>query len=63
MDAARLPDIAPVVARLWPFDAICVMRERMPMTRAIIERLPKLRLIASTAMRNASIETKFIRGV
>ena len=28
------------------------------MTRAIIERLPKLRLIASTAMRNASIDLK-----
>jgi len=63
MDVARLPDIVPVVAHLWPFDAICMMRKRMPMTRAIIERLPRLRLIASTAMRKASIETKFIRGV
>jgi phosphoglycerate dehydrogenase-like enzyme len=34
------------------------MRERTPMTRAIIERLPKLRLIASTAGRNASIDLK-----
>jgi phosphoglycerate dehydrogenase-like enzyme len=41
--------------RLQPFDIVCVMRERTPMTRAIIERLPKLRLIASTATRNASI--------
>ena len=32
------------------------MRERTPITRAIIERLPKLRLIASTAGRNASID-------
>jgi phosphoglycerate dehydrogenase-like enzyme len=45
-----------VVERLQPFDIVCVMRERTPMTRAIIERLPKLRLIASTAMRNASID-------
>ena len=32
------------------------MRERTPMTRAIIERLPKLRVIASTAPGNASID-------
>ncbi len=47
-----------VVARLQPFDIVCVMRERTPMTRAIIERLPKLRLIASTATGNASIDLK-----
>ena len=45
-----------VVGRLQPFDIVCVMRERTPMTRAIIERLPKLRVIASTALRNASID-------
>jgi len=45
-----------VVARLQPFDVVCVMRERTPMTRAVISRLPKLRLIASTATRNASID-------
>ena len=45
-----------VVARLLPFDVACVMRERTPLTRAIIERLPKLRLIASTATGNASID-------
>jgi phosphoglycerate dehydrogenase-like enzyme len=45
-----------VVARLQPFDIVCVMRERTPMTRAIIERLPKLRVIASTGSRNASID-------
>ena len=44
--------------RPQPFDIVCVMRERTPMTRAIIERLPKLRLIASTATRNASIDLK-----
>jgi phosphoglycerate dehydrogenase-like enzyme len=34
------------------------MRERTPMTRTIIEHLPNLRLIASTALRNASIDLK-----
>src|SRR4029077_19131429 len=54
----HLSDSDGVVERLRPFDVVCVMRERTPMTRAIIERLPKLRLIASTAMRNASIDLK-----
>jgi phosphoglycerate dehydrogenase-like enzyme len=52
----HVSDIDAVVARLQPFDVVCVMRERTPMTRAIIERLPRLRLIASTGNRNASID-------
>src|ERR1700733_10431791 len=52
----HLADSDAVVERLQPFDIVCVMRERTPMTRTIIERLPKLRLIASTATRNASID-------
>ncbi len=54
----HLADSDAVVERLQPFDVVCVMRERTPMTRSIIERLPKLRLIASTAPRNASIDLK-----
>jgi phosphoglycerate dehydrogenase-like enzyme len=54
----HLADSEAVVDRLQPFDVVCVMRERTPMTRTIIERLPKLRLIASTAFRNASIDLK-----
>jgi len=45
-----------VVERLLHFDVVCVMRERTPLPRAIIERLPRLKLIASTAFRNASID-------
>jgi phosphoglycerate dehydrogenase-like enzyme len=54
----HLADAAALVERLHPFDIVCVMRERTPMTRGIIERLPKLRLIASTATQNASIDLK-----
>jgi phosphoglycerate dehydrogenase-like enzyme len=54
----HVADVDAVVSRLLPFDIVCVMRERTPMTRAVIERLPKLRLIASTAFRNASIDVK-----
>jgi phosphoglycerate dehydrogenase-like enzyme len=52
----HIADADAVVSRLLPFDIVCVMRERTPMSRAVIERLPKLRLIASTATRNASID-------
>jgi phosphoglycerate dehydrogenase-like enzyme len=45
-----------LIERLRPFDAICVMRERTPLRRDIIERLPRLRLIASTGPRNNSID-------
>ena len=61
----HLADSDAVVERLLPFDIVCVMRERTPMTRATLERLPKLRLIASTGSRNASIDLKVAeeRGV
>src|SRR6202047_4905106 len=54
----HLADSDAVVERLQPFNIVCVMRERTPMTRSIIERLPKLRMIASTGTRNASIDLK-----
>ena len=54
----HLADADAVIERLQPFEIVCVMRERTPMTRSIIERLPKLRMIASTANRNASIDLK-----
>jgi phosphoglycerate dehydrogenase-like enzyme len=45
-----------LVERLKPFDVLCVMRERTPLTREILEQLPELKLIASTGARNASID-------
>lgn len=44
-----------LVARLLPFDVICVMRERTPLPRGIIERLPRLKLIVSTGPKNSSV--------
>ncbi|HEY2678017.1 MAG TPA: D-2-hydroxyacid dehydrogenase family protein [Steroidobacteraceae bacterium] len=52
----HLSDPNAVVMRLLPYDVICVMRERTPLRREIIARLPNLKLIASTAPRNASID-------
>jgi phosphoglycerate dehydrogenase-like enzyme len=52
----HLADTDAVVARLLPYDAVCVMRERTPLPRTVIDCLPKLKLIASTGARNASID-------
>ena len=57
----HLDDPDAVAARLAPFDVVCVMRERTPLTRGILERLPRLKLIASTAFRNASIDLQAAR--
>ena len=52
----HLSDFDAIVERLLPFDVICVMRERTPLPRSVIDRLPQLKLIASTGPRNAAID-------
>jgi phosphoglycerate dehydrogenase-like enzyme len=49
-------DTEAVIERLAGFDVLCVMRERTPLPRATLERLPRLKLIVSTGARNASID-------
>ncbi len=44
------------VRRLAPFDAVLVMRERTPLPAAVLDRLPRLRLIVTTGMANAAID-------
>src|SRR5580704_6387810 len=52
----HLADANALIERLLPYDVVCVMRERTPLPRSIIERLPNLKLIASTGSVNASID-------
>jgi phosphoglycerate dehydrogenase-like enzyme len=52
----HLADQNAVAERLAPFDVVCIMRERTPMPGSLLKRLPKLKLIASTGPRNASID-------
>jgi len=47
---------AEVIKRLAPFTIVCAMRERTPLTAAILKKLPNLKLICSTGRRNASID-------
>jgi phosphoglycerate dehydrogenase-like enzyme len=57
----HLADPGAVIQRLLPFDIVCVMRERTPLPRSIIEHLPNLKLIASTGPVNASIDVAAAR--
>lgn len=54
----HLADPDAVMERLLPYDVVCVMRERTPLPRDLIERLPRLKLICSTGGRNASIDAQ-----
>jgi len=53
----HIADPEALVERLAPFDIVCVMRERTPLPREVLQRLTRLKLIASTGPRNASIDT------
>ena len=45
-----------VAARLAGFDVVVAMRERTPFPRSLLERLPKLKLLITTGMRNNSFD-------
>jgi phosphoglycerate dehydrogenase-like enzyme len=53
-DTVSDPDA--LAERLRPFDALVIMRERTPFPRALIERLPNIRLLVTTGMRNRSVD-------
>jgi phosphoglycerate dehydrogenase-like enzyme len=50
-----------VAERLAPFEVVVAMRERTPFTAARLERLPRLRLLVTTGMANASIDLEAAR--
>ena len=52
----HLDDTDAVAKALAAFEIIGIMRERTPFTRALFEKLPNLKLLITTGMRNASID-------
>src|SRR5258705_5050548 len=52
----HLGDADNVVKALQGFQIICAMRERTAFPRAVIEKLPDLKLLITTGMRNALID-------
>jgi phosphoglycerate dehydrogenase-like enzyme len=52
-----LTDEDALAERLQPFDVVVAMRERTAFPRTLLERLPNLKLLVTTGMRNKSIDT------
>jgi phosphoglycerate dehydrogenase-like enzyme len=54
-----------LVSELAGFDVLVLMRERTPFPREVLARLPSLRLVVTTGMRNASLDVVSLqeRGV
>ena len=54
----HLADESAVAGRLAGFDIVMALRERTPFPRTLLERLPRLKLLITAGMRNASIDMK-----
>jgi phosphoglycerate dehydrogenase-like enzyme len=52
----HLKDQDALAGRLKDFDIVMAMRERTPFPRSLFERLPNLKLLTTTGMRNAAID-------
>jgi len=52
----NIKDEDALVERLKPFDVLVIMRERTRFPRALIERLPNLKLLVTTSVRNRAID-------
>lgn len=53
-DRAIAPDDAALT--LKPYDIICTLRERMPITRELLAQLPNLKMIAITGLYNRTLD-------
>ena len=51
--------------KLKPFDILCLMRERMPFPRKLVEKLPNLKFVSLTGRRAGSLDSKALaeRGI
>ena len=54
----HIDDEAALIERLRPFHIICLMRERTPLPARVIDALPNLQLIVTTAMWNAALDSR-----
>ena len=56
IEPAALPET------LAEFEVLVLMRERTAFDRAVLERLPRLALLVTTGMRNASVDVAYLLG-
>ena len=57
----HVSDPAVLAERLRGFEIVCIMRERTPFRRELLSRLPDLKLLVTTGMRNASVDVAAAR--
>src|SRR5258708_34659697 len=55
-------DEADVVRSLADSEIVCAMRERTAFPKHIVDRLPKLKLLITTGMRNASFDMEALKA-
>jgi phosphoglycerate dehydrogenase-like enzyme len=60
--SGHITDTADLAAELRPFDVVVAMRERTPFTAERLRPLPRLRLLVTTGMANASIDMAAARA-
>ena len=47
--------------KLFDFDVLCLMRERTPLPRTLINKLPNLKLVITSGMWNASVDSETLK--
>src|SRR5690606_5982419 len=52
----HFPDEDDAIARLQGFEVLCIMRERLPITRRLLASLPDLRCVVTTGAANRAID-------
>jgi D-3-phosphoglycerate dehydrogenase len=58
----HLGEPANVIKALQDFDIVCAMRERTPFRRETVEALPKLKLLLTSGLRNASFDMEALKA-
>src|SRR5262245_14587319 len=53
--------LADAAKQLAPFDIICLMRERTPFPRALVDKLPNLKFVSLTGARSPSLDTQALK--
>jgi len=58
----HMPDENRLAQALGDFDVVCVMRERTPIRKSLIDRLPNLKFFVNTGMYNASVDFEALKA-
>ncbi len=63
--SAPFASLEEAARKLKPFDVLCLMRERMPFPRKLVDKLPNLKFVSLTGRRAGSLDSKALaeRGI